>query len=472
MPVFRQAGQLLHAPRLPRLGIIRLGYKETRARKDGSEYTFPKAAECFVLTDAPAVAEVYGEAPTVLEPVYLPVEDEEVMASHYYRFYTKTWGLTCKGTGLDAQRMVDQEKLQSTGEPVPANHDTKKPIRMMVTCPCPLLDDGQCRETLFLQILLPNVPGIGVWQIGTSSVNSIRNLQGSIAMIRAIAGRVTDVPLKLSLVPQTVVSVGRGGQVTIHVLQLDLAAQGTPYQLATAHRAPSLGILPPPSEIEGEYIEPIEQIQEPMGDPTDAPVESWESVSGEGKKETGEMEAEISLLQAKVVQTVSEMKLSNAFMRMLIANRFHVDRMAQLSLHQLRELSQFIEHLPPDDPMGAMGQETAGTTVPPTAEAPSDEKSTPEEEPVHTAPESIISPSEEYEDEEDTEVSVYDTAHALGFASEHIEIILGQSLEKWLKEGKTIRDAKQALGDFYSKREENQKRARDPETDTDAPVEE
>ena len=53
--------------RLVRLGIIRLGYKEKRKRKDGSEYEFPVQADHFVLTDAHELTKVYGEQPRELD---------------------------------------------------------------------------------------------------------------------------------------------------------------------------------------------------------------------------------------------------------------------------------------------------------------------------------------------------------------------------------------------------------------------
>lgn len=273
MPVYRQEGQTLRTPRLPRLGIIRLGTKEVRKRADGSEYTFPRASEHFVLDDAPQIAEIYGDKPTVIEPVFLPVDDENIVASHWLRMYTATWGLTCKGDGMAANRLVDQEKLDTTGEPVPASRDTKKPAMMQVNCPCPLLESGQCREVLFLSLLLPDVPGVGIWQVGTGSANSISNIQGSLAMIRAIAGRISGIPLKLSLIPMTVTSVARGGRVTIRVLQFDLAQSITPMQLASSARSRQLGILPPPPDESTEMpadTEPL--IVEAMGDPTEAPV--------------------------------------------------------------------------------------------------------------------------------------------------------------------------------------------------------
>jgi hypothetical protein len=276
MPVYRSGSdgtEPLRRPRLPRLGIIRLGYKETRKRPDGSEYTFPRAADHFVLDDAPSVAQIYGEQPTVLEPVFLPLDNEDIVASHNLRMYTQTWGLVCIGDGRTARRQVDPDRLRATGEAAPADKNTKRPEMRTVNCPCPYLESGDCRETLYLYVMLPKVPGVGVWQISTGSANSIRNLQGSMAMVRAIAGGITNVPLKLSLVPMRVPSFERGGPVTVHVLQLEVGAELTAYQLARGARDHSIGILPPPEESPPD--DQLLGLDEEYFDPDAPPVEEW-----------------------------------------------------------------------------------------------------------------------------------------------------------------------------------------------------
>ena len=87
--------------RLPRLGKIRLG--ERAVNEAGKEY--PRATEHFVV---PAeVQEVFGEiAPTSLE-IMFPVEDQGVFASQFYRSYSRTRGLVCKGDGDRAARLID-----------------------------------------------------------------------------------------------------------------------------------------------------------------------------------------------------------------------------------------------------------------------------------------------------------------------------------------------------------------------------
>ena len=106
-------------------------------------------------------------------------------------------------------------------------------------------------------------------------------------MIRAIAGRISGIPLKLSLLPLTVTSVARGGKVTIHVLQFDLAQSITPMQLAAAGRSRQIGILPLPDE-SGELpadAEPVVE-EEVMGDPAKAPVQEFSSKRDIKQEET------------------------------------------------------------------------------------------------------------------------------------------------------------------------------------------
>ena len=220
MPVYNPETGAPRTPRLPRLGIIRLGFKESRFRNDGQEYSFPRAADHFVLDDAPAVAEVFGAKPVVLDPLVIPGEDEEIVASHWLRTYSITWGLTCIGDGRTANRRADRAILERTGEAQHATHSSKETIWTPVTCPCPLLESGECRETMYLRFVLPTVPGLGVWQISTGSSNSIKNIQGTLAMLRSMTGRISGHLLKLSLVEQEVFS-DQGGRKTVRILRLD-----------------------------------------------------------------------------------------------------------------------------------------------------------------------------------------------------------------------------------------------------------
>ena len=179
--------------RIPRLGKIRLGIKVTSKEKKGVEY--PKATDYFVVPDE--VKEVYGDKPTELE-IMFPVEDPELFAQQWLRAYSLTQGLVCIGNGVDAKRKVD------TATGAMADHETKQWEWREMTCDsqeCPEYQTKRCRRVMNLQFLLPNVPGLGVYQIDTSSFYSIVNINSMIKMLKGMLGRCSMVPLTLGLGP-------------------------------------------------------------------------------------------------------------------------------------------------------------------------------------------------------------------------------------------------------------------------------
>lgn len=237
MPIYKHDGdgqELDRKPQIHRLGIIRLGTRETGTREDGSEFTRPRASDHFILKDAPEVAEYYkGEDVTVLDNLIIPLEDEAVVAAHNYRMYSGNNRLLCIGDNRLATRWVDGDRLKETGDLAPAEHDAKNPIRKEISCPCSFLDTGRCRESLYFRFALPNIPGVGVWQLQTGSPNSIAQLQGCISLVRAITGgRIAGIPLKLSLVRTEMHSVKRGGMVTVYLLKLEVSGDVSIPQLA------------------------------------------------------------------------------------------------------------------------------------------------------------------------------------------------------------------------------------------------
>lgn len=198
--------------RLPRLGKIHLGVKKVSPRT-GREY--PVATPYFVCP--PEVIAVYGDKPTRLD-VIIPVDDEELFASQYYRQYSRTRGLVCKGDGLHCRRMIDI----STGNV--ASKDTKE-IAWCEGLPClgkecPDYKAKACQEVMNLQAMLPKVPGLGIWQIDTGSVHSIMNINNSALMIRSMCGTVAWILLVLSLDPTEVVNPDDGKKKTVWCMSL------------------------------------------------------------------------------------------------------------------------------------------------------------------------------------------------------------------------------------------------------------
>ena len=206
--------------RLPRLGKIHLGEKVTNAR--GVEY--PKATEYFVVPDE--VAKIYGAQPTSLD-IMFPVEDEAIFASQFYRAYSQTRGLVCKGDGERAARLIDVATKRGTEDTGEITGDIAtaqaKAVEWVddIPCPgqaCPYYQKKQCGELMMLLFILPRVRGLGIWQLDTSSYHGMVNVNSTLAMIRQMFGRGSGIPLVLSLEPMEVAPEGK--KKTVRVLQL------------------------------------------------------------------------------------------------------------------------------------------------------------------------------------------------------------------------------------------------------------
>lgn len=189
--------------RLPRVGKLYLGIKVKG--KGGKEH--PKAVDYIVCPETlpngdpnPNRADfvkVFGEQPRSIR-IMFPVDNEDVVLSQYYRAYSSSRGLVCKGDGEQCRRMVDAE----TGDL--ANRDSRAvEWKVMpcggVECPDYLSKPQRCREVMNLQFMIPELPGMGIWQIDTSSINTIKNLNGSAAFVKGIYGRLAFIPLILQM---------------------------------------------------------------------------------------------------------------------------------------------------------------------------------------------------------------------------------------------------------------------------------
>ena len=192
--------------RLPRLGKIHLGIRHP-------EKGYPMKVDYFVCP--PEVQEVFGEKPKELR-ILIPVEDEEKWASQFYRCYSKTRGLICKGDGITAMRMIDTQ----TG--AMADRDSKAVSMKEIPCQGRECPDYKikCKEVMNLQFLLPEVKGLGVWQIDTSSRNSIININSMADLIKSIYKKIAMIPLLLTLEPKEVNNPDDGKKQTVYVLNL------------------------------------------------------------------------------------------------------------------------------------------------------------------------------------------------------------------------------------------------------------
>ena len=256
--------------RLPRLGKIRLGEKALSAK--GTEY--PKAVDYFVCP--PEVQAVYGEKPRVLD-IMFPVNEQNVFFPQWYKRYGQSTGLVCKGDGETAIMQIDGEMQEIECVPDECEWYAKK----------------HCRRLANLQFLLPRVPGLGVFQIDTTSFYSIININSALDMIRAVAGRVHMLPLQLVLKPQEVAPDGK--KKTVYVL--DLVAPVTLAKLLSdAQKPPQQLLMPALDENERpEDLYPDGVLNKPETKPftLDTPPAPVTPPGGDGKakKETQEKKA-------------------------------------------------------------------------------------------------------------------------------------------------------------------------------------
>ena len=217
--------------RLPRLGKIRLGIKV-----EGRGNAYPQPVDYFVCPDS--VAAVYGRKPRELRIVF-PTEDPSSWASQFYRCYSRSRGLVCKGDGERASVLIDEDSGTL------ASWDSRRTTLRDIECDpqrCPEYG-SRCRRVMNLQFLLPDVPGLGVWQLDTSSYWSITNINSGIRLLRSICGRISMIPLTLKLTPQQVFP--NGSRKTAHILSLDIPSTMAE-ALRYAEMPPGDAILPAP----------------------------------------------------------------------------------------------------------------------------------------------------------------------------------------------------------------------------------
>lgn len=249
--------------RLSRLGKIRLGIKVQSA----SGAAYPKQVDYFVVNEDDATSadsaasfhDVYGAEPRELD-IAFPTEDPEEWAGQWLRMYTQSWGLACRGNGDIATAKIDPD----TG--TWANRESKDFVLQEITgcgetCPNYQGKPPRCRPVMSLQFLLPQVRGLGIWQIDSSSFHSMRAINSQVKLIKALVGRISLLPLKLRIVPLKVQPPGQKPK-TVHVLDLQ-----APVTLAELQRSglalPSPQVvLPAADEEEPEDLVEVEEAEE------------------------------------------------------------------------------------------------------------------------------------------------------------------------------------------------------------------
>ena len=228
--------------RMPRLGKVRLGIKQVSAR---TQTPYPVATDYFVVPEE--IKRHVGEKPKQLN-IMFPVEDPKEFAIQWLRCYSFTQGLVCRGNGMMCRRKVDT----TTG--ALADHTTAEWVWQdglpcdPETCPEYCGEKPQCRRVMNLLFLLPDVPGFGAWQLDTTSFYSIVNINSSLELIKRLCGRISFIPLTLSLEPQLVEPPGIKRK-TVHILQVRSDVKLAEIQ-RLGRRKPEQVLLPPLDEEE------------------------------------------------------------------------------------------------------------------------------------------------------------------------------------------------------------------------------
>lgn len=253
--------------RLSRGGHLRLGTKKENAQGK----TYPTKSDFFIAdfndaTHSELFHKLYGDQPREVE-ICFHSNDPEVIFPQWYVCYGSSSGLKCKGDGEVAMRLNAPGDLQEVECLTPEHCEFAK-------------QNGSggksgCKQQGMLQFFIKGLPTMKVFQINTTSWNSMMNVNSAIKMLQWIrrGQSIAGVWVRLKLVPKETTSKDKGGKVTIYVLEIDLppnvtidggakllsfvddANSGTP--------AADIGSAPPVDEVKDDLLHADEYEAEP-----------------------------------------------------------------------------------------------------------------------------------------------------------------------------------------------------------------
>ena len=115
----------------------------------------------------------------------------------------------------------------------------------------------KCKEVMNLQFLLPTIPGLGVWQLDTGSYHSIVTVNSALDLIKNVCGRVSMIPLRLTVEPKEVTVEGK--KKNVHVLNVRCNATLSEIQRVAALPASQVTLPPPDEERPAGLVGTIEE---------------------------------------------------------------------------------------------------------------------------------------------------------------------------------------------------------------------
>jgi hypothetical protein len=185
--------------RIQRIGRIRLGHKEAKRRKDGTEVAYPVADPFFLVPDE--LKATYGEHPTALN-ICLYSDDLEAVFPHYLRRYTASC-LRCLGDGDNIIYAVNDQGQVSVRDYCAVGPDGKVlmtsagPTR--VSCQgeeCPHYQSGACKPTGFLRFIVTEHARMGYYDI-VCHQKAVITIKTQLQLALSMFGRLMDIPFVL-----------------------------------------------------------------------------------------------------------------------------------------------------------------------------------------------------------------------------------------------------------------------------------
>ena len=249
----------------PRIGKLRLGEQVTvidqqtgrPKERSGSVVTRPSAVDYFRVDpeddvtspeSAASFLEVYGEKPRILRCQIPGRAPADVWEGAYRLYGTRKLKRRCDGVECDERTATGGWESKPCVCKARGIFDTPRGET-------PHKD--RCKLGWTLNFLLPDVKGVGVWQITTASEISVRRVSGWLSMMANLVGDLLLLEFTLSLVPVDVTPDGNSKEVW--VLEPRAVAASPQMLLEGGGRAQALGLpsgdipvpeVPPPADDE------------------------------------------------------------------------------------------------------------------------------------------------------------------------------------------------------------------------------
>lgn len=228
------------------LGMIRIGEK-----KQGQRGEYPAKLDHFIFdpkTEDEAeynailakIREVYGDKPKSLRVRFASNDPRDIFDASYALWQAS--GCICKGDGATALRLDDRyvamreensQRAKTPTDPADIIEDEEMEgetfTRVVCRTPdlCPFaVARGQhgkpgCKANGLLRVVLPDLPGVGVWYIATGSINSIIRLNSAVQFLYgAFGGRLMGQEADLTVTPKNAIIPDTQKRTTVYVLDL------------------------------------------------------------------------------------------------------------------------------------------------------------------------------------------------------------------------------------------------------------